>query len=66
MKVLMLRPVLYFGLGMPKAVEKVGDFFDGLASEYSDYFRLFSYDSIIFLTIWPPIEPACLDVRSPL
>ncbi len=30
------------------------------------YFRLFSYCWIIFLTIWPPMEPACFAVRSPL
>ncbi len=30
------------------------------------YFMFFSYSSIIFLTIWPPTEPASREVRSPL
>lgn len=30
------------------------------------YFMSFSNFSIIFLTIWPPTEPACLAVKSPL
>lgn len=30
------------------------------------YFMPFSTCWIIFLTIWPPIEPAWRDVRSPL
>ena len=40
-------------------------FCQGFCSE-NTYFRLFSYCSIIFLTIWPPIEPACFAVKSPL
>ncbi len=30
------------------------------------YFMLRSYSSIIFLTIWPPMEPASREVRLPL
>ena len=45
---------------MRKHIKKCGTVLElfRIASSHKAYFMPFSYASIIFLTIWPPTEPA--------